>query len=599
MKQLQALNHYFIRYKSYLLWGIIFVILSNLLGVYPPILIGKAIDMVKDKIIYHSLIEGFTIQKHHYQLFTHTIFIFGCIIIVLALLKGLCMYLMRQMLIVMSRKIEFDLRNDIFLQYERLSTDFYKKNRTGDMMARITEDVGKVRMYLGPAIMYALNTVTLFIMIIGTMLHTHFWLTVIVLLPLPLLSLGIYYLNMKISRKSEVLQNQLSQLTNFVQESFSGIKVLQAFAREKMTADRFKKESEIYKAMSNQLAVFNGLYFPLMIFFIGLSTLLVIYLGALESTKGYFTSGLIAQFIIYVGMLTWPVTSIGWVASMVQRAEASQKRINEFLLLQPSIQNPTQNPFVLKGEISLQDVSFTYPDTGVVALKNLSFSLQQNEIIAIVGKTGSGKSTIADLLLRKYDPDSGEIRIDGNNLREINLNQYRKHIGYVPQDGFLFSDTILENICFGLEKRVAEDEAREIANEVAVLQEIERFPAGFDTLIGERGITLSGGQKQRISLARALIKKPQLLLLDDCFSAVDADTEKRILSHLQAYLKGRYAIIITSRLLTTLHFDRIIVMQEGRIAEQGSETELLRRGGLYADIWERQRRSHNSEAFNY
>ncbi len=586
MKELKALNHYFLRYKSYLLWGMLFVLLNNLMRVYPPVLIGKSLDLVKEELSNSSPLAESQLDN--------TIFKFGAIILGLALLKGLFMYLMRQTLIVMSRKIEFDLRNDIFRQYEMLSVDFYKLNKTGDLMSRVTEDVGKVRMYLGPAIMYALNTFTLFVMIIGTMLNTHFWLTIIVLLPLPLLSASIYYLDILIGKKSELIQIKLANLTSIAQESYSGIKVVQAFAREQETMSRFDEACLEYRNGSLDLTKYNSLYFPLMIFFIGLSTILVIYFGALESTKGYFTSGLIAQFIIFVGMLTWPVTSIGWVASIIQRAEASQKRINEFLSLRPTIENNSYESFKLAGDVEFQQVSFTYPETGVQALNNISFKIPKGQKLGIIGKTGSGKSSIAELLLRKYDTKQGKVLIDGQEIANINLFDYRRQIGYVPQDVFLFSESIRDNICFGLPDHAPDQAILNSTEIVSIRNEIEGLPKGLDTVIGERGVTLSGGQKQRIALARALIKNPELLVLDDTFSAVDAHTESHISNYLNEYLVNKTAVVITSRLLHSIEFDQIIVMDAGEIAEQGSPKELIEKRGYYYELWSKNRMMNNN-----
>jgi ATP-binding cassette subfamily B multidrug efflux pump len=567
MRHLFALNHYFYRYKGYLLIGFAFVILSNFFAVLPPQAIRYAFDLVRDNIAYYQLYSGFDLQSKFYGVFSSAILLFGITVLALALLRGVFMFLMRQTIIVTSRYIEYDLRNDIYDQYQRLSAAFYKRNRTGDLMARATEDVNRVRMYLGPAIMYTVNMTATVIITIVAMLQVNVEMTLYVLIPLPILSISIYFVNSVIHRRSERIQQEMSQLTSAAQEAFSGIRVVKAYVQEKANLDYFAERAEQYKERTLKMAQVQALFMPLMVLLVGISTILTIYIGGQKVINGEITSGNIAEFIIYVTMLTWPVTSIGWVASLVQRAAASQKRINEFMHLQPDIVSaPNAQKKNLLGDIVFDNVSFTYPDTGIEALKNVSFHIKQGERWAIIGRTGAGKSTIADLLVRKYEVTSGSIRLDNIDIKQLDLYELRRQIGYVPQEVFLFSDTIQGNIAFGID-HFDQQNVIQAAQQAAVYDDIERLPNGLKTIVGERGITLSGGQKQRISLARALIKKPQIILLDDCLSAVDTETEQQIIKTLNTILKHKTAIIVTHRLPAQIEFDRIITLENGEIIE--------------------------------
>lgn len=589
MKHLRYLNRFFVKYKWHFSLGILFVTVSNVFGVLPAIVIRHAFDLVGENIAFYKLFGGFDLQHSFYRIFTYGLLIFGVTVLLLALLKGLFMFFMRETLIVMSRYIEYDLRNEIYDHYQKLDTAFYKRNKTGDLMSRITEDVSRVRMYIGPAIMYALNTIVLFVMVIAVMISVNPELTFFVLLPLPVLSLSIYYVNNLINKRSEEIQKQLSFLTTIAQEVYSGIRVIKSYVQEKTYGRFFSSESETYKERAMDLAKVEALFFPLMLLLIGLSTIITIYVGGIQVIQGKITPGNIAEFVIYVNMLTWPVTSIGWVASIVQRAAASQKRINEFLQTQPTISNEDgAEAHEVQGDIQFDHVYFTYPDTGVHALEDLSFSIYKGEKVAIVGRTGSGKSTVVDLLMRLYDPTEGSIKVDGNDLRTLELGEFRRQIGYVPQDVFLFSDTIARNIAFGTrEFELAEVE--EAANNASISDEIVALPKGYETLVGERGVTLSGGQKQRISIARAFIKDPNLVILDDCLSAVDAKTEKRILHSLTHILEDKTAIIITHRVFSLLDFDRIFVLDRGKIVETGRHKELMDQKGLYYQLFEEQK----------
>ncbi len=588
MKHLRYLNQYFLRYRFRLLLGILFVFLSNIFAIIPPKIIRYAFDLVKDNIAYYHLYNGFDLQTHYYSSFSNAIILFGVSMLLLALLRGGFMYLMRQTIIVMSRLIEFDLRNDMYAHYQQLSASFYRRNSTGDLMSRITEDVNRVRMYLGPAIMYAVNLAVLIVIVVATMVRVNAMLTFYVLLPLPVLAISIYLVNSVIHKRSEHIQQQLSQLTAIAQESFSGIRVAKAYVQEATTSKYFERESENYKQKSLQLAKVQAFFSPLMMLLVGLSTIITIYIGGRGVISGTITSGNIAEFVLYVNMLIWPVTSVGWVAALVQRAAASQKRINEFMQTPSDIVNPPNAVSnTLQGDIKFEKVGFTYPDTGICALDNLSFHLQSGQKMAIVGRTGSGKTTIAELMLRKYDATDGNILIDGVNIRQLDLASLRNQIGYVPQDVFLFSDLVKNNIAFGKNAATIE-QIKQASLQAAVLKDIEQLPHGFDTIVGERGVTLSGGQKQRISLARALIKNPQVVLFDDCLSAVDAETEETILQHLNSFLSDKTAIIITHRIFSLMSFDKILVLDNGRLAEQGTHDELLALQGIYHQLYQAQ-----------
>lgn len=584
MRELQYLNKYFFKYKYHFLAGIVTTIVAQVFYSLTPRFVREAFKVVEDYLA-ESKRSGsgveLSILKSH--LVDNILLIFGT-----ALVAGVLTFLMRQTLIVMSRHIEFDLKNEVFRQYERLDQDFYKRNRTGDLMNRISEDVGKVRMYVGPAVMYSINTLVRFVVVIAFMCSVSPELTLWTVLPLPLLSYVIFRLSTSINRKSTAFQQNLSKLSTFSQELFSGIRVVKAYSLEEKQAENVAQLSEESRARSMDLARANALFGPLMIALIGVSNLVVVYYGAVMYLDGRITHlGTIAEFILYVNMLTWPVASLGWVTSMVQEAEASQKRINEFLLIRPDITNQASGHDNIGGDIEFRNVSFTYSDTGIRALENVSFHLRQGETLAILGRTGSGKSTLLSLIGRLYDTTDGAILLDGKPIAEVNLYDLRHSIGFVPQDAFLFSDTIENNIRFGREN-ATDEEVRNAARMAVVHDNIEGFAQQYQTLLGERGITLSGGQKQRVSIARAFIKEPKILLLDDALSAVDTETEERILHHLAEFRKHRTTIIVSHRVSSAKDADRILILDDGRIVQQGTHNELLKEEGYYRELYFKQ-----------
>lgn len=596
MRPLFYLNKYFLKYKLRLFLGLIFITASNLFAILPAQIIRIAFDVVGDTVTRYRLFNGLQIQEDYYGFMTQAIIVFGLIVFAMALIKGFFTFLNRQTIIVMSRLIEYDLKNDIFNHYQKLDLSFYKKNSTGDLMNRISEDVSRVRMYIGPAIMYSTNMIVVFILVVWAMLSVNVKLTLYVLLPLPFLSISIYYVSHIINIKSEKVQRQLSNISTFVQEAFSGIRVFKAYNIGAQRFDQFNQETEDYKKVNLELVKVNAMFMPLMVLLIGLSTIMTIYIGGQLTIAGEITSGNIAEFVIYVNMLTWPVAVVGWVTSMVQRAAASQKRINEFLSIQPQIVSPTQTPTEINGDIEFKNVNFTYPDSGTEALKNVSFKVKQGQSLAITGRTGAGKSTIAQLIARLYDADSGVIRVDGQSIQEVNLHDLRKRIGFVHQDVFLFSDTISNNIAFGSQVQDIDSNAVEdAAKKAAIYDNIIKLKDGFETKIGERGVTLSGGQKQRISIARALITDPQILILDDSLSAVDTKTEDQILGHLNTFMQNRTTIIISHRISSIKHCDQIIVLDQGEIIEKGTHEEILNQNGLYRLLHDQQL-LENSEA---
>ena len=579
MKELGYLNKYFIKYKYSFLLGIFITIIAQIFSLFTPKLISKSFKVIegfsKDNTISKSIIQQ--------ELITNI-----SLIILTTIIAGFLSFLMRQTLIVMSRHIEFDLKNEVFRQYENLSQNFYKQNRTGDLMNRISEDVSKVRMYVGPAVMYAINTFIRFAIVIVYMFSVSPKLTLYTLLPLPILSYAIFKLSSEINKRSTIFQQYLSKVSSFTQEIFSGIRVIKAYSLEKQHQNNMVELATESKKKSMDLAKIQALFGPLMIALIGISNLVVIYFGGLMYIHGSIKNiGVIAEFILYVNMLTWPVASLGWVSSMVQEAEASQKRINEFLKIEPEIHNKNQDKSIIEGAISFENVSYTYVDTLIKALENVSFTVHKGETLAILGKTGSGKSTIISLISRLYDTTEGRITIDGKEISSLNLYDLRNSIGIVPQDAFLFSDTVKNNIKFGKEN--ATDEEVEAAAKSAVVHDnIMGFNKQYDTILGERGITLSGGQKQRVSIARAIIKNPEILLFDDCLSAVDTETEEAILNNLQEICKDKTTIIVSHRVSSAKNADRIIILDEGKILEQGSHNQLINLEGYYAALYTKQ-----------
>lgn len=586
MKELSYLNKYFYKYKWRLIPGVIFVIISNYFGILPAKVIREAFDLVKENIDLYRLYEGFDQQSLIYQVFGSSLLFFGILVLILALLRGIFLFLMRQSIILISRHIEYDLKNEIYNHYQELDFSFFRKNNTGDLMNRATEDVNQVRNYLGPAIMYAINTVTLSVMIIYAMYDVNPTLATYALLPIPIISLIILMVNRIINKRSTKIQAQLSKLSSFVQETFSGIRVIKTYVREEQKMAEFAHESNIYRDTSLDLVKVQAIFFPLIIFLVGFSTIITVYIGGIEVDKGTITAGNIAEFIMYVNQLTFPAMALAWVTSLIQRAAASQKRINEFLNTKPEIVSGNIIE-ELTGDIQIENLSFTYPETGIQALQDINIHIKAGQTLAIIGKTGSGKSTLANLLLRMYDAEQGQIKYDGNNIKDLNLNSLRHQIGFVPQQVFLFSDTIANNIAFGLNECVIE-KVEAAAKDAAVYDNIAAFEKGFQTHIGERGLTLSGGQKQRLSIARALIKDPQLLIFDDCLSAVDTKTEEEILHNLGRIMQNKTTIFIAHRISTIKNADHIIVLDNGKIIEEGNHRSLLAANGEYAELYEKQ-----------
>jgi len=587
MKDLAYLNKFLYKYRWRLIPGILFVIISNVFAVLQAPVIGMAFDMVADNIHVYQLFAGFNRQAVIYEIFGAGLLLFGVLVLILSLLRGLFLFFMRQTIILMSRHIEYDLKNEIYRHYQSMSLAFYRRNNTGDLMNRATEDVTRVRMYLGPGIMYTLNTVVLFVMVIYLMLYVNVRLALFAIMPLPILVLLVFYVNNVINMRSEKIQQRLSILSNFVQENFSGIRVIKSYVRETFVRDRFAVESETYKFHSLALVKVQALFYPLMLLLVGLSNIITMYIGGVEVMKGNITPGNIAEFIVYLNMLTFPVIALGWVTSLIQRAAASQKRINEFLKQQTEIKSPDVPAQHIEGKITFDDVSFIYPDTGIQALSSVSFTVNPGEMLAIIGRTGSGKSTIANLLMRMYDCTGGQILIDHSPLQQLNLEGYRHQIGFVPQEVFLFSDTIANNIAFSADT-LDMASVEQAAKYAAVYTNIKELEKGFETLIGERGITLSGGQKQRVSIARAIVKQPQILVFDDCLSAVDTRTEEEILNNLGTVMKGKTSIIIAHRISTIKNADKILVMDNGRIVEQGHHDDLMQQKGTYFELYEKQ-----------
>ena len=572
MKHLFYLNKFFWKYRTLLAIGTVFIIIANLFALYPAEFVRKAFDAV-----ILSMNTGNSSNT------SEILIKYGSLIVLFAILKGIFMYCMRQTIIVISRKIEYDLKNEIYQQYQALSISFYKKNKTGDLMNRISEDVSRVRMYLGPALMYTINIFILFLLVISKMLSISTTLTFFVLLPLPILAVSVYFVSSTMNKRSEKVQAQLSGITNVAQETFSGIKIIKSFSNEENALEVFMNSCKSYTKRQLELVKIEALFFPLIISMIGVSSVLTVYIGGLESFKGNISTGNIAEFIIYVNMLAWPVASIGWITSLVQRAAASQERINDFLLLTSDIENKTTEHTPIEGDIVFNEVNLSYTDTNIQALKNLSFRLKQGNTLGIFGKTGSGKSTIANLVCRLYDTSTGSISFGNTNIKNLNLNSLRTAIGYIPQDGYLFSGTIRENIAFSSDT-IDNQKIIEAAKKADILDEINNFKEGLDTVIGERGVQLSGGQRQRLAIARTFYKNPSLYIFDDCLSAIDATKEQRILKQLKVESKEKSSIIISHRISTLKDADKIIVLDNGEITESGSHRELLSQKGFYFEM---------------
>ena len=572
MKHLKYLNKFLWNYRKTLFLGLCFIFITNIFAIYPAEFVRTALDSLLERL-NGTENKGISLLLLKY----------GCLIVLFAILKGVFLYFTRQTIIVMSRKIEFDLKNEVFDQYQKLSIGFYKQNKTGDLMNRITEDISKVRMYLGPAIMYTINLSILFSLVIYKMCSVSIILSVYVLTPLPLLAISVYFVSNKINKKSEKVQAQLSTITAISQESFSGIRIIKSFTNEENSLNVFYESCKKYTQRQIELIKIEAMFIPLIITLIGISTVLIIYVGGLEVFKGNITTGNIAEFIIYVNMLAWPVASVGWVTSLIQRAAASQERINEFLQIKAEIQNTSNSKEPINGDIEFINVNLIYDDTKIKALDNLSFKINEGKQIGIFGKTGSGKTTIANLICRLYDVTNGAIMINNLDIKSTNLNTLRSSIGYIPQDGYLFSGTIRENISFADDLDNIE-EVKIAAQKAEMLDEINSFPDKFNTVIGERGVQLSGGQRQRLAIARVFYKKPKIYIFDDCLSAVDANKEQKILKNLRIETKDKTTIIISHRVSTLEKSDNIIVLDNGAISEQGTHNELLKNKRFYSQI---------------
>ncbi len=590
MKELKYLNKYLAKYKWHLILGTIFIIISNFFQIIPAQLVRLSIDHVVGNLRLYQSFEGSSLQDSFFKVFAFGIVIYAVLILVMAFLRGLFLYFVRQTIIVMSRLIEYDLKNEIFEHYQSLPLSFYRRNNTGDLMNRISEDVSRVRMYIGPSIMYGLQLTTLFLTLIPIMFHINPELTWYAISPLPILSLSIFLVHNRVEKLSERIQKSQSRLSTFVQEAFSGIRVLKSFNRENESIGNFTIETDLYKKESLKLTKVQALFFPLIMGLIGISTILTVYAGSEQVINGSSNGvslGTIAEFVIYVNLLTWPVAQLGWTSSLVQRAEASQKRINEFLKTKTNIISEKNIEREISGKVEFKNVSFIYPDTGIKAIKDISFTINPGESLAVIGTTGSGKSTVSYLVSRLYDVRGGEILIDDIPITHYNLHSLRSQIGYVPQDVFLFSDTIFNNIGFGI-KTPDETKILQAARDADVYENIMGFPQGFATRIGERGITLSGGQKQRVSIARAIVREPKILMLDDALSAVDTKTENNILNAMKRLMQGRTTIIISHRVSSAKLANKIIVLVDGYIVEEGTHESLLAKDGFYKDLYDKQ-----------
>jgi len=605
LKHLSAVNKYFWKYRVRFIIGILFVIASNYFAVLAPQVTSYVVNQVQQRLPNAKqvaerrwndpLVQWFIqVMEPMKGNFIKLVAICSVTILMLAIIRGILMFFMRQTIIVMSRHIEYDQKNEIYQHYQLLDTNFFKTHSTGDMMNRMTEDVSRVRSYTGPAIMYLINLITLIAFCVINMVRKDATLTLYVLAPLPLLALTIYIANQIIYKKSEKIQSLLSDLTTNAQESYSGIRIIKSFVQEKAMLGFFTKNSEDYRNNAISLATVESVYFPSMALMIGLSTLITILIGGIQALHDPLKVGLIVEFVIYINMLQFPVSAIGWVASMIQRASASQKRLNEFLDTKPAISDHGKVLKEVKGDIWFNNINFVYPHTGIQALKDFSLEIRKGEKVLILGKTGSGKSTIAQLLLRFYEPQTGEITIGGRNISAYSLKSLREQVSYVQQDVFLFSDTVANNISFGLDGNFIPEQISKAAQQASVENEIFQFAKGYDTIVGERGVTLSGGQKQRLSIARGLIKRPEIVVFDDCLSAVDTATENTIISNLYQYLQDKTAIIITHRIFTQLRFDKIVILEDGKITEQGTHEALMIQNGYYAELYRMQTvSSHN------
>lgn len=587
MGSLAHLNKYFWKYKWLLFLGIFFTFCSNFFGVVPAQLVRYALDLVAETIGIYFLFKGFELQSAFYEVFASTILYYGLLIICMAFIKGFFLFLVRQTIIVMSRHIEYDLKNEIYQKYQTLPLSFYRRQNTGDLMARISEDVSKVRMYVGPSIMYGMNLISVFVLVIYYMYHVNQTLMWYVLLPLPFLSLSIYYVNSLIIKKSEEIQKGLSSISTFAQEAFSGIRVLKSFVRENSSIQDFDQAAATYRKKSIDLVRIDSLFTPLISLLVGLSTLLVVFIGSREVMAGQISIGNIAEFIMYVFMLTWPVTALGWTSSQIQRAAASQARINEFLQVTSEMPEGKKIQQEIIGKWKFDHVSFTYPNTETEVLHEINFEINPGESLAILGSTGSGKSTIALLMGRFYDPTKGAIYLDGINLKDWDLQLVRSKLGFVPQDVFLFSTSIANNIKFG-DDSLSQDEIEEAAKLADVHENIIDFPEQYETILGERGVTLSGGQKQRVSIARALAKQPSMVVLDDCLSAVDTHTEHKILNNLKKVLVDKSSLIISHRVSSAKLAHQILVLEQGSIVERGSHKKLMASKGHYYELYHKQ-----------
>jgi ATP-binding cassette subfamily B protein len=616
MRALSHLNQYLWNYKWQLLLGAVFIVASNLFGIYAPRLIREAFDLIAETIEVYQKGEfsafSITLPESIKQVYgwlgidgsrfqnlsdreslaaaiTVLSLTLASIYLFVSLLKGVFLFFTRQTIIVMSRLIEFDLKNEVYDHYQKLSLSFYRRNNTGDLMNRISEDVSQVRMYLGPAIMYSINLAVLAVLAISMMLSVNVELTLYVLLPLPLLSISIYYVSKVMNQRSERVQRQQSKLSTLTQEAFSGIRVLKAYNRQKFIQQDFTRECNTYKVLSLSQVKVDALFMPAIILLIGLSTIITIYVGGIKAIEGEITIGNIAEFVIYVNMLTWPFASVGWVTSLVQRAAASQERINEFLHQQPEIVNKSDQPVELDGKIEFKNVSYTYRESGIKAIDGINFTAEAGSTVAIIGRTGSGKSTLANLICRNLESMVGEVLVDDTPIDQVHMDSLRSAIGYVPQDVFLFSDTIANNIGFGLnEEDFSKQVILDAAQNAHVKHNIEDFPKGFDTILGERGINLSGGQKQRVSIARAIARQPKILIFDDCLSAVDTETEEIILNNLASVMKNRTTILISHRVSTVKLADQILLLDHGRIVERGTHEQLLAKEGEYWELHQKQ-----------